>query len=61
MKMVMHYLRMQKSKRDDKDTFPISSMVKGGKIPEGGTESVVRVELICERLIISTRARLKRP
>ena len=61
MKMVRCYLRMQKSRRDSKDTFPISIMVKGWKIPEGGNDSVVRGELTRKSVVISIRTRLKRP
>ena len=46
---------------DGKDTFPISSIVKGWKIPEAGNDSVVRGVQIRESAVISARTRLKRP
>ena len=53
-------MRMLKSRRDGKDTFPISSMVKGWKIPEAENDSGVRGELIRESVVISVRTRLKK-
>jgi len=59
--MLRCYLRMQRSRRDDKDTFPISSMVKGWMIPDAGNKSVVRGERIRGSGVLSARKRLKRP
>jgi len=61
MKMVRCYLRTQQSRRDGKDTFPISSMVKGWKIPEARNESVVRGMRIRESVVLSASSRLERP
>jgi len=61
MKMVRCFLRMHRSRKDGKDAFPISSMVQGWKIPEAENESVVRGMRICDNVVISARARLKRP
>ena len=61
MKIARCYLRMQISIRYGKDTFSISSMVKGWKIPEARNEIGVSGEWIRGSVALSVRMRLKRP
>ena len=61
MKMVMCSLRMKKSRRNGKCSFPNYSMVKCWKIVEVGNERVVRGNLIMNCVNPLAKARLKRP